>query len=176
VAKGGIFRIAGCSSALIAVALGVSYCSELPKYRFEQRAAETIGNLPGARTLGTSKSPSFSPVSWLRPATTTWEVALPDARMADRFYMIKLVYGAKPMTFLIDADCQSREQIAYDLDEPDSAIPARDLFGAPVVAANARTYRRPHAQPDLPAAWLTTFCDTDWSAERETLAVRQKLR
>src|SRR5271163_2535478 len=130
------FKTVGGWSAVIAICLGVSYGAELPKYRFERLAAETIRDLPGARVIGTMKSLDIpSPVSWFWPPTTTWNLALPDSRMADRFYTITLVYGEeRPIVYLVDADCQTRRLLAYDLDEPESASPAVDLFGKPVVA------------------------------------------
>jgi hypothetical protein len=163
---------------VILILLGVSYCSELPKYRFEDRAAETINAIPGARIIGSKNGLNIpSPASWFWPATTEWTVALPDARVADRFYTMTLIYGEKqPVVFLVDADCQTRELTFFGPDEPESAEPARDLFGGPVVAVNGKTYRRLRSNPDAPATWVVDFCDTDWSAEREAVAATQRNR
>jgi len=153
--------------------LGMSYCSEWPKYRFEQMAAETGHRIPGARLIGSMKTAGFaSPVSWFWPATTTWNFAWPDSVMSDRFYTFTLIYDEeKPIVFLVDADCEAREQVFYGLDQPESAFPARDIFGEPVVAPNEKTYRRlTTKQDELPAAWLHHFCDRDWTAERKAAA------
>ena len=83
-----------------------------------------------------------------------------------------LIYDEeKPIVFLVDADCEAREQVFYGLDQPESAFPARDIFGEPVVAPNEKTYRRlTTKQDELPAAWLHHFCDRDWTAERKAAA------
>jgi hypothetical protein len=51
-----------------------------------------------------------------------------------------------------------------------------DLFGEPVVTADGKMYRRLSTKPELAAAWLISFCDTDWSAEREAVAAAQSAR
>jgi hypothetical protein len=166
-------KIMGGWSTGIAMLLGMSYCSEWPKYRFEQMAAETGHRIPGARLIGSMKTAGFaSPVSWFWPATTTWNFAWPDSVMSDRFYTFTLIYDEeKPIVFLVDADCEAREQVFYGLDQPESAFPARDIFGEPVVAPNEKTYRRlTTKQDELPAAWLHHFCDRDWTAERKAAA------
>jgi len=84
-----------------------------------------------------------SPVSWFWPATVEWTVALPDPRVADRFYTMTLIYGEKqPVVFLVDADCQTRKLIFFGPDEPESAEPARDLFGGPVRPRRSRNEPR----------------------------------
>jgi hypothetical protein len=174
--KSRVLGIAGGWSAVILIVLGVSYCSELPKHQFEDRAAESAHGVPGARIIGAMKRVNIlSPVSWLWPAATEWSLALPDPRVADRFYTVTQVYGEKqPVVFLVDADCQKRELAFFGPDEPESAAPAQDLFGDPVVAANGKTYRRLRTNPAPPADWLISFCDTEWSAEREALAAAQR--
>jgi hypothetical protein len=167
------FRILCGWSTAIVIVLGMSYCSEWPKYQFERVAAEVDHRFPGARLIGSMKSRNLaSPVSWIWPATTTWNFAWPDPRMLDRFYTITLVYGEKePLVFLVDADCEAREQVFYGLDGPDSGVPARDIFGQPIVAPSGKTYRRLKTkQEELPTAWLHDFCDTDWTAERKAAA------
>ena len=95
---------------------------------------------------------------------------MPDPVLADRFYTVTLTYDeGQPLVFLVDADCKSREVVWYDLDEPESAFPARDLFGKPVVAPNGKTYRRDSAQYPAPPGWLQAFCETDWTAERKAV-------
>jgi hypothetical protein len=82
-----ILRIIGGWSVAILGLLAVSYCLELPKHRFEDRAAESTSTVPGARVIGSKTRRSIlSPVSWLWPATTETTFALPDPRVADRFY------------------------------------------------------------------------------------------
>jgi hypothetical protein len=65
-------------------------------------------------------------------------------------------------------DCEARKGEWYDQDEPDTAIPARTLWGEPVVAPNGKTYRRSKGNIALPPEWLHAFCDTDWTAERKS--------
>jgi hypothetical protein len=177
-AKSRVLGVVGGWSAAILIVLGVSYCSELPKHQFEDRAAESAHGVPGARILGSTKRVNIlSPVSWLWPAITEWSLALPDPRVADRFYTITQIYGEKqPVIALIDADCQTRQLTFFGPDEPESAAPARDLFGDPVVASNGKTYRRLRTSPVPPADWLVSFCDTDWSAEREAVVAAQHNR
>jgi hypothetical protein len=177
-AKRRILKIVGAWSAVLFVVLGVSYCSELPRHRFEARATDTTNGIPGARVVSSKNSLNISsPVSWFWPATIEWTVALPDPRVADRFYTMTLTYGEKqPVVFLIDADCQTRKLTFFGPDEPENAEPARDLFGSPVVAANGKTYRRLRTNPDVPAIWVVDFCDTDWSAEREAVTAAQRKR
>jgi hypothetical protein len=169
-----LWLIGGWSGVIVAL-LAMSYCSELPKQRFEYRSAESTNGVPGARAIGSKKGFSItSPISWFWPAITESTIALPDPRVADRFYTMTLTYGAKqPLVFLVDADCQARTLTFFGPDEPESAAPARDLFGSPVVATNGKTYRRLHSNPDSPAAWVVDFCDTDWSAEREAIEAAQ---
>lgn len=163
-------RIIGGCSAAIAVVLGLSYWSERPKYHFEQVAIRVGHDVPGARLIFSAKSGDIaSPVSWFWPATTIFNFAMPD-RMAGRFYLMGLLYGEKEAAvYLLDADCEARKVEWYDLDEPDSAYPARDFFGDPVVAPNGKTYRRDSAQLPAPPEWLHAFCDTDWTAERKAV-------
>jgi hypothetical protein len=128
--------------------------------------------MPGARLISAMKTGDLaSPISWFWPARTTWNFALPDPLMRDRFYTVTLRYGEESLSvFLVDADCQAREEVLYDLDEPDSAFPARDVWGEPVVAPNGKTYRRLNTKVALPPAWLHAFCDTDWTTERKAAA------
>jgi hypothetical protein len=171
-----ILRMGGGWSAVAVIVLGMSYCSEATKHRFEGRAAETTNGVPGARVIGSVRRRSIlSPVSWLWPATTETTIALPDPRVADRFYTMSVAYGEKlPVVFLVDADCQMRKLTFFGPDEPENAEPARDLFGVPVVAANGKTYRRLRIDPEAPATWIAVFCDTDWSGEREAVADAQR--
>ena len=164
-------KIIGGWSAAIAIALGISYWSERPKYHFEQVASRVGQQLPGAWLISSMKTGDLSsPVSWFWPATTTWNFAVPD-RMRDRFYIISMRYGeGQATTFLIDADCEAHKVVWYDLDEPESAYPARDFLGDPVVAPNGQTYRRDSAQLPAPPEWLHAFCETDWTAERKAAA------
>lgn len=168
------FKIASGWSAGIAIALGLSYCAEWPKYRFEQLAAETGHSIPGARLIGSTQTADFaSPISWFWPATTTWNFARPDPLMRNRFYTVTLIYNEEsPIVFLVDADCEARKEVLYDLDEPESAFPARDMWGEPVAAPNGKTYRRLNTNTALPLKWLHAFCDTDWTIERKAAAGR----
>jgi hypothetical protein len=129
-AKKRILRIVSGWSVVILGVLSVSYCSELPKHRFEDRAAESTSAVPGARVIGSKMRQSIlSPVSWLWPATTETTFALPDPRVADRFYTMTLAYGEKqPAIFLLDADCQTRTLTFFGLDEPQSGEPGARPF------------------------------------------------
>jgi len=165
-----LLKIIGAWAAVIATALSLSYCSELPKYRFEKAAIEAAKALPGSRLISTTKSGDLlSPVSWLWPAK--WHFAMPDRQMGGRFYTVTLVYGEKEaIVFLVDVDCDDHTITWYDLDEPDTAYPARDLFGEPVIAPSGQTYRRIQHQLPTPPGWMHEFCDTDWTAERKAAA------
>jgi hypothetical protein len=171
-----ILRFVAGWSAVTVIVLGVSYCSEATKHRFQDRTAENTNSVPGARVIGSEQHRSIlSPVSWFWPATTETTTALPDPRVADRFYTMTLAYGEKlPVVFLVDADCQTRKLTFFGPDEAESAEPAQNLFGAPVVAANGKTYRRLRINPEAPATWVVDFCDTDWSAEREAVLAAQR--
>jgi hypothetical protein len=165
-------KTGGAWVAVIAVVMGTSYCSEAPKYSFARAAAETGRQIPGARLIGSMKSGDLtSPLSWFWPATTTWNFASPDPQMRGRFYLISLQYGEKePDVWLLDVDCDARNAEWYDLDEPDTALPARNIWGEPVVAPNGKTYRRSNVNMALPKTWLHAFCDTKWTAERKATA------
>lgn len=166
---GSTLKTAGGMAAFIAFVFGTSYCSEAPKYRFEKIAAEAGKQLPGARLVGSMKSGDLSsPVSWFWPATTTWNFAMPDPVMSGRFYLMSMLYDEKePSVWLLDVDCDSRKGEWYDLDEPATAAPARNLFGEPVVAPNGQTYRHSKVNIAFPKEWLHQFCDTEWTAERK---------
>ena len=159
----------------IAIVLGLSYSAELPKYRFQEDAAETGRVIPGARLVGSVQSTELaSPVSWFWPATTTWNFAWPDLAKPNRFYAVSLNYGEDdPDVLLVDADCKTGAAELYDLDEPDSAPPALSVRGEPVVAPNGKTYRRAALRP-FPTNWIQSFCDTDWSAEKASVAAAQQ--
>lgn len=164
--------IASAWLAGIAILLGVSYWAELPKYRFEQTAPEIGAQMPGARLIGSVKFADLaSPISWFWPPTTTFNFASPDPLLKGRFYLVSMIYEERnePDVFLIDVDCEARKGEWYDQDEPDTAFPARTLWGEPVVTRNGKTYRRSKAQMALPEDWLHAFCDTDWTAERKAV-------
>jgi len=110
-----------------------------------------------------------SPASWFWPATTTLVFAVPDPLLQDRFYTISLIYDEResPIILLVDPDCEHRDAILYDLDEPDSTLPALSMWGKPVVAANGKTFRRMKGNMAIPSEWMHAFCDTEWTAERE---------
>ncbi len=162
---------AGCVIG-IGVVFGWSYWSERPKYNFERTAAEIGANLPGARLIGQSAviDPA-SPITWIWPPTTTFNYAIPDPIVRDRFYVMSLVYELKdPGIWLVDPDCKGHAETIYDLDEPETQIPARNLLGEPVVAPNGKTYRRMKGAIPLPIPWLKAMCETDWTAEKKALA------
>jgi hypothetical protein len=156
---------------VIAAVLIASYLSELPRYRFEQVAAEVGHRLPETRPISAIKAGHLaSPVSWFWPAKTVWTFASPDVAVSDRFYIITLMYEEDhPTTRLVDVDCNNRKMIWYDLEEPDTAFPARDLWGQPVLAPNGKTYRRVRIQPQARPEWMQAFCETDWSTEMKVL-------
>ena len=168
-----------CGVALvIAAVLVVSYLSELPRYRFEQVAAELGHRLPEARPISAIKTGHLaSPISWFWPAKTVWTFALPDAVVSDRFYIITLMYEEdQPTTRLVDVDCNNRKMIWYDSEEPDTAFPARDLWGQPVLAPNRKTYRRLRIQPPARPELMQAFCETDWTAEMKALNANPQRR
>ena len=156
----------------IAIVLGLSYWAELPKYRFQEDAAETGRIIPGARLVSSIRSADLaSPVSWFWPATTTWNFAWPDLLTQDRFYAVTLVYGEDdPLVLLVDANCQNGDAELYDLDQTEGAPPALTIRGEPVVAPNGKTYRRVNTEQPFPASWLRAFCDTDWTTEKDAAA------
>ena len=166
------FNKLGASALGIAIVLGLSYSAELPKYRFQADAAETGRIIPGAKLVSSVQSTELaSPVSWFWPATTTWNYAWPDTAKQNRFYAASLVYGEDdPVVLLVDADCKTGTVDLYDLDEPDSALPALTVGGEPVVAPNGKTYRRTNAEHAFPATWMESFCDADWTAEKASVA------
>ena len=131
--------------------------------------------IPGAQLIGTMKTGDLaSPVSWFWPTTEHLSFAVPDPVMRDRFYTSTVIYGENPIVFLVVADCQARELVFYDLYEPESALPARDLFGQPVVAPNGKTYRLDESKFAKPPEWLHAFCETDWTAERKAVVSAQQ--
>lgn len=173
-----VTKIVGSWLAAIAIVLGLSYWSERPKYHFEEVAKRVGQQMPGARLILSAKSGDLvSPVSWFWTATTTFNFAMPDLS-AGRFYVMTLRFDEKePAVYLIDADCENRKVEWFGLDEPESAYPARDVFGEAVRAPNGKTYRRSRAQLAAPPQWLHAFCDTDWTPERKAVvAARQAQR
>ena len=173
-----ILKLAGGVALVIAAVLIVSYLSELPRYRFEQVAAEVGHRLPEARPISATKTGHLaSPISWFWPAKTVWTFASPDAVVSDRFSIITLMYGEdQPTTRLVDVDCSNRKMIWYDLEEPDTAFPARDVWGQPVLAPNGKTYRRLRIQPLARPEWMQAFCETDWTAEMSVLSANPRRR
>ena len=167
----GRLKIIGSGSLVIVLALGISYYVERPKYRFEQMAAEVGEGMPGARLISSFKSANLaSPVSWFWPATTTWDFALPDPQLLDRFYTYTLFYGqVEPDILLVDVYCEDQTVDIYSLDQPESASPALDPSGAPVTAPSGDTYRLFDTRLVPPATWLPAFCDTDWTTERNAV-------
>lgn len=166
----GTIKHVGVGSALVAFLFLGSYCSELPKYRFERAATEVGHQLPGARLISSFKSGDLaSPVSWFWPATTVWNYAIPDPIINGRFFTISFLYGEteNPYVELIDVDCKDHNDIHYSLSEPDSALPALDLWGEPVKAPNGQVYRRMKKAYPLPKEWVHAFCETNWSVERK---------
>lgn len=169
-------KLAAGWSAAITLILSLSYCSEWPKYRFEKTAREVGRSLPGSRLISSMKSGDLaSPVSWFWPATTTLNFASPAPLIRDRYYTFSMIYDEKlsPIVFLVDADCETRTLRFYDLDEPETAFPAIDLFGQPVVAPNGKTYRKMKSTVPSPPEWIHAFCDTKWSKEMAAVAAYQ---
>ena len=166
--------LGGALAAIVTLTL-MSYCSEWPKYNFERQIAEAVRSLPGARVIEKqSVTDVTSPIEWFWPPVTRWTFAVPDPLMRDRFFTTTAIYEERdPITQLVDVDCESRTAIRYDPDEPDSALPARTLWGDPVVASNGKVYRRIAAKIETtypePRRFIDAFCDTDWSAEREAI-------
>ena len=84
---------------------------------------------PGAGVIGSVHRRSIlSPVSWFWPATTETTIALPDPRVADRFYTMSAVYGGKlPVVLLVDADCQMRKLSFFGPDDGKCGARSRPL-------------------------------------------------
>jgi hypothetical protein len=162
--------------AAVAILLGLSYCEEAPKYRFERQATEAGSNIAGARLISSVKTGDLtSPVSWFWPATTTFNFAVPDPTMLDRFWVISMIEDERePSVFLIDADCTEHKLSLYALDQPETSFPAIDIWGQPVVAPNGKTYRQLKVSFDLPQQWIQAFCATDWTVEREAVAAARR--
>lgn len=173
-AMGRWIKISCGACLVIAFVLGVSYLLERPKYMFEQVPAEMRHRMPFARLISSTKTGNLiSPVSWFWPPTTVFTFAIPEPIMNDRFTVIRLQYGQdQAHSYLIDTDCKERTIEAwYDLEQPESAIPARDLWGEPVRARNGKTYRLMKVnRTSAPAEWFHAFCNTDWQSERNAMA------
>jgi hypothetical protein len=166
----------GSAALVIALLSGLSYCSEWPKYRFEDDARLAGTKLPGARLLGSFKTADLaSPVSWFWPATTTWNYAMPDPLINGRFVLVTLVYDHDPIIFMVDVDCKARTVTWYDQDEPDNAVPAQDTWGRDVKAPNGKTYRLWKSNYPLPGDEMHTLCDTDWTREKRVVAAARGL-
>lgn len=142
------------------------------KYDFEQIPGLLTKTSPALRLIGSGKTFELtSPIlSWLWPERS-WIFALPDRTFADRFFTFRAEYGEpQPKAIvMVDVDCTSKKLTWYDLDEPESAIPARDINGGPVKSVGGEVYRLSSAQPGTPRGWIHQFCETDWSAERKAL-------
>lgn len=156
----------------ISVLLSLSYCEEMPKYQFEKVAVAVGEQLPGARLIQSFKSGDLaSPVSWLRPATTTWVYAIPDAHLKNRFTTIALTYDAQvPSVFLNDVDCIRRTRTVYSDSEDDAAEPALDSAGNLVVSPEGKTYRVFQSNVSSTSIQMTAFCESDWSVERMAIS------
>jgi len=142
------------------------------KYDFEQLPAQITKSSPALRLIGLGKAFDLtSPIlSWFWPVRS-WIFALPDKTFADRFFAFRAEYGEREAKaiVMVDVDCTSKKLTWYDLDEPETAIPAHDLYGGPVKSVGGKIYRLSSAQPGSPRGWIHQFCETDWSAERKAL-------
>jgi hypothetical protein len=170
-------KIVAAWVVVLGFVFGGSYLEEAPKYHFERLAMDVGRSVAGARLLSTTQPLELtSPISWFWPAATTVNFATPDPMMQDRFYLLSFVYERhEPDVHLLDADCEARKGEWYDLDEPETAPPARDVLGEPVVARGGKTFRRLRTQIPFPPQWIRAFCDTDWTSERKAaLAARYK--
>jgi hypothetical protein len=157
--------------ALVLLYFGYSIKS---KYDFQQLPAEILEGLPGARLIGSVNVLEIeSPTSWFWPERA-WTFAMPDPVLSGRFFVFRAEYGEKEPSglVLVDADCKTKKLTWYDPDQPESAFPARDLYGEPVTAADGETYRLSSTQPEPPKNWMYEFCETDWSAERKAAAAK----
>jgi len=143
------------------------------KYDFQQLPAQLTKSSPAMRLIGSGKAFDLtSPiVSWFWPERS-WIFALPDRTFVDRFFAFRAEYGERQPRgiVMVDVNCGSKKLTWYDLDEPETAIPARDLYGGPVRSVGGEVYRRSSARPEQPPrGWIHQFCETDWSAERKAL-------
>jgi hypothetical protein len=166
-----VLKNVGALGIAAAAVLGLSYCSEVPKYKFAEMASKGSETIPGSRLISSFKSGDLtSPVSWFWPATTTWVYARPEPTIPNRFYIMSMVYKEAPAVLLVDTDCAHRTEYRYAQDGPESADPARDAFGQPVVAPNGKTFRHFESTTAPSPAELHALCDTDWTAERKAAA------
>jgi hypothetical protein len=143
------------------------------KYDFEQIPAQMTKTSPALRLIGSDKTfDPYSPIlSWFWPERS-WIFALPDRTFADRFFAFRAEYGQRQAKgiVMVDVDCTSKKLTWYDLDEPETAIPAHDLYGRPVKSMDGQVYRLVITQPEQPPlGWIHQFCETDWSVERKAL-------
>jgi len=152
---------------------GGSYLHEWSAYSFESRAMAGLGSVQGARFLNKLSSIDIaSPATWIWPTTDVVDFAFPDPMMSGRFYVLSMLRGASPeeAVFLIDVDCDEPEKATwYDLKQPATAYPARDLWGEPVHTKSGEVYRQLKKSPPLPAKWQQEFCHTDWQTERQAV-------
>ena len=143
------------------------------KYDFRKLPAQITKSSPALRLIGSGKTFELtSPIlSWFWPERS-WIFALPDRTFANRFFAFRAEYGeGQPKGIvMVDVDCTSKKLTWYDLEQPQTAIPARDLYGGPVKSVDGQVYRLVIAQPEQPPqGWIHQFCETDWSAERKAL-------
>lgn len=160
--------------ALCAI-LGVSFLAEMPKHRFEADTRSAMAKQRGARLIQSIKSGDLaSPVSWFWAATTHLGYAIPDPQMLNRFVTITFIYdyAGSPIVYLVDADCKARKLACYDLDQPESAFPARNIWGEPVVAPNGKTYRTVSISIPPDNQSIAALCNSDWSKERKASAAQ----
>jgi hypothetical protein len=159
-----------------AIVFGTSYCNELPKYRFERRIPGIVSGWPGARLISSFKSVDLaSPVSWFWPPTTVWTYAVPDPTMIGRFTLLPVIYGEDPTSFLVDVDCKVGSVDWYALDEPETAVPAIDLFRREVKTRDGRVFRSFHPeQKSLNETQMSALCHTDWRKEKAAVWAASK--
>ncbi|WP_372707338.1 hypothetical protein [Brevundimonas sp.] len=165
----GVTIFAGIAVLLLAL----SYCQELPKHAFEREAA-AIDARPGTRLIDTMKTGDLaSPITWIRPNQTMWRYAVPDPVQTDRFAVMAFHFEHEPSAYMIDADCPERRLYYAGLDEPEDAVPMRDVFGRSVSSGDGRIFRMVENAPEPDPKLLAAFCNTDWTLERSELRTAQ---
>ncbi|MCF8534547.1 MAG: hypothetical protein K9G48_16190 [Reyranella sp.] len=153
----------GAIIIVAAISLGLSYCSERPKYQFAASVITGSKQIPGVRLINSFKSGDLtSPVSWFWPATTRLVYARPDITApTPRFYIMSFGYKDPPAVWLVEPDCQAKKEYIYFPAEPgENGEPARNVMGEPVTAPNGKRFLLHENSMPPNADNMRAFCVT----------------